>query len=177
MADETPRYGFDANEIPITEEYVAEAVREAEAGYDLEQLRSGCRAPVLDVALPVDLHDRAAREAVRRGCSIEHLALEALAQHLVREAHEPARYGYDRRGNPITDQYVADVVREAEAGFDLTQSRPFERPLPGSEPAPASHVTIALSDELHAKAARAASSRDLSVSQFAREALGLYLAS
>lgn len=91
MTADHPRHGFDANGNPITEAYVAAAVREAESGYDSDQLCSGTRqtsnggSPLeqhVTISLTHELRAQAEQEAHSRGCSIEDLAHEALKQYL-----------------------------------------------------------------------------------------------
>lgn len=70
------------------------------------------------------------------------------------------RYGHDEFGNPITEEYVAEAVLEAEAGYDLSP-----------------HVSFPVTDELRERAELEATRRGTTVSQLAREALERYLAS
>jgi hypothetical protein len=91
--------------------------------------------------------------------------------------HEP-RYGYDANGNPITEEYVAEVLAEAEAGYDPEQLRPVGRPsLAGIGGGHSPRVTFRVPDDLRARAEAAARARGCTVSQLAREALEQFLAS
>lgn len=91
MTDIEPKYGHDRRGNPIDDAYVDDAVREAEAGYDIAELRRAGRpsltgesrhSPTVSFRLTDELRERADAEALRRGCSVSQLAREALERYL-----------------------------------------------------------------------------------------------
>jgi hypothetical protein len=78
----------DASGALITPQYLADAARQAEDGFDLANARAivyfadhPSDAPT-PLTLPAELRLRAEAEARRRGCTLSELACEALERHL-----------------------------------------------------------------------------------------------
>jgi hypothetical protein len=87
------------------------------------------------------------------------------------------KYGFDRKGNPIDDAYIAEAVEEAEAGYDPATFRPIGRPSLTGEARHSPKVSFRVTDDLRERAEAEARARGCTVSQLAREALEQYLAS
>lgn len=86
-------------------------------------------------------------------------------------------YGTDSFGNPITEEYVAELVAEAEGDWDSSEFRPVGRPSLTGEQRHSPRVTFRVPDTLRERAEAEAARRGCTVSQLAREALERYLAS
>lgn len=83
----------------------------------------------------------------------------------------------DSKGVPISNDYLDQVIREAEAGYDLSKARRVGRPSLSGEGQQSPKVTFRVSEEVRAEAERVAEQQGKTVSQLAREALERYLAS
>jgi Ribbon-helix-helix protein, copG family len=84
-------------------------------------------------------------------------------------------YGKTRSGTPITDEWVEEAVKEAEAGYDVDEMlrRRAGRPSMGS--GPASVESVRLDPELREALSERARADDETTSSVIRTALRSYL--
>lgn len=84
-------------------------------------------------------------------------------------------YGKTRSGRPITDEWIDEAVKEAEAGYDVDEilRRRVGRPTMGSRPA--SVDSVRLEPELRDALAERARRDDETTSSVIRKALRKYL--
>lgn len=84
-------------------------------------------------------------------------------------------YGKTRHGVPITEELVAKLAEEAEAGFDVDQMLRRRRGRPPMGTAAAGVESVRLDPELRAAVLDRAERESSTVSSLIREALRLYL--
>lgn len=83
--------------------------------------------------------------------------------------------GKTKGGVPITNELVAELAREAEAGYDLTRARRVgRRSLTGGD-GKSPRINIRLTTDLHERATKRAHDEGVTLSELAREALKEYV--
>ncbi len=90
---------------------------------------------------------------------------------------EPRVHGYTQSGQPITDEDVAKLAAEAEAGYDTDQliTRRNKRGRPPIGNAPSSVESVRLDPELRRQLLQRAEADGTTPSELIREALRRYL--
>jgi hypothetical protein len=87
----------------------------------------------------------------------------------------PEDLGKTKSGVPITEGLVAELAREAEAGYDLTRARRVgRRSLTGGD-GKSPRINIRLTTDLHERATKRAQDEGVTLSELAREALKEYV--
>jgi predicted HicB family RNase H-like nuclease len=83
--------------------------------------------------------------------------------------------GKTKSGTPITDELVAELAREAEAGYDLTRARRVGRRSLAGGDGKSPRLNVRLTTDLYERASKQAESEGVTLSELAREAINEYV--
>jgi predicted HicB family RNase H-like nuclease len=83
--------------------------------------------------------------------------------------------GKTKSGTPITEELVAELAREAEAGYDLTRARRVGRRSLAGGDGKSPRLNVRLTAELYDRASTRARNEGVTLSELARDAISEYV--